>query len=151
VSSGSPEELILRPDREDIAVIAAVMAIAKRGLSMLKAKRAIETMMADGKVIVEVPMVENTEALAVDLLSAGIRATFRSVDDRLLMADLPGRMQKLRSRLKLSQEDFARVYAFDVKTIRGWEAGKMPDRGNRHLIRMIERDPVTTERLVNEG
>jgi len=31
------------------------------------------------------------------------------------------------------------------------QIGKIPDRGNRQLIRMIEKDTITIKRLVNEG
>lgn len=149
MSSGSSEELILKPEKEDVAVITAVMALAKRGLSMLKAKRAIEALVADGKVIVELPMVESLDAMAADLRHAGVVALFRSNEDRQMMEDFPGYVRRLRRRLKMTQEGFARVYALDVKTVRGWESGKIPDRGNRTFIRTIARDPITTERLVN--
>lgn len=150
VNSGSSEELILKPDNENVAVITAVMALAKRGLSMLKAKRAIEAMITSGDVVVEVPKVESVEDLAADLGSAGVRVRFRSVENRKLMMDFAGRMKKLRNGLNLSQEEFARAYDFDVKTVRGWESGKKPDRGNQRFILMIEKDPITTKRLVNE-
>lgn len=149
VSSGSPEELILRPERRDVAVIPAVLALAKRGLSMLRAKRAMEAMLADGKVIVELPTVESPDALAADLKGSGVAVRFRSLEDREMMEDFPGYVRRLRRRLKMTQEGFAQAYALDVKTVRGWEAGKVPDRGNRTFIRTIAQDPVTTERLVN--
>lgn len=151
VSSGSPEELILRPEREDVATISAVMALARRGLSMLKAKRAVEAMIANGRVIVELPTVESADALAAELKDAGVATLFRSMEDRAMMEDFPGYVRRLRRRLKMTQEGFAQAYALDVKTVRGWEAGKIPDRGNRTFIRAIARDPVTTERLVNAG
>lgn len=151
MSSGSPEELILRPEREDVATISAVMALARRGLSMLKAKRAVEAMIANGRVIVELPTVESPDALAAELKDAGVATLFRSMEDRAMMEDFPGYVRRLRRRLKMTQEGFAQAYALDVKTVRGWEAGKIPDRGNRTFIRAIARDPVTTERLVNAG
>ena len=61
------------------------------------------------------------------------------------------RLKDLRNRLAMSQEEFARDYNLDKKTLQGWELGKTPDRGNRLLIRMIEKDPIVTKRLVNEG
>lgn len=151
VSSGSAEELVLRPEREDVAVISVVMALAKRGLSMLKAKRAVEVMIAAGHVIVELPTVESSDAVAADLKAAGVGVRFRSVEDRKMMEDFSGFVRRLRLSLKMTQEGFAQAYALDVKTVRGWEAGKIPDRGNRTFIRTIARDPVTTERLVNAG
>ena len=61
------------------------------------------------------------------------------------------RLKDLRNRLAMSQEEFAQAYDLDKKTLQGWELGKTPDRGNRLLIRMIERDPILTKRLVNDG
>lgn len=149
MSSGSPEELVLRTERENVAVISAVMVLAKRGLSMLKAKRAIEAMVAQGKVIVELPMVENPDILTEELRQAGVITLFRSIEDRQVMEDFPAYLKKLRRRLNMTQESFARAYSLDVKTVRGWEGGKVPDRGNRTFIRTIAHDPIIAERLVN--
>jgi putative transcriptional regulator len=72
VSSGSPRKLTLRPEREDVAVILAVLALAKRGLSLLTAKQAIEAMIDEGEVIVELPTVESSVDLAADLKRSGV-------------------------------------------------------------------------------
>lgn len=118
---------------------------------MLRAKRAVERALDEGNAVIELPMVEDQKALAKDLETAGIAITFRSVSDRDLQEHFSVRLKGLRKRLGMSQEDFARCYNLDTKTVQGWEIGKIPDRGNRHLIRMIEKDPVTIRRLVNEG
>lgn len=51
VSSGSPEEPILRPNRKDVATIFAVMALPKRPCHA-EAKRAVEAMIANGDAII---------------------------------------------------------------------------------------------------
>lgn len=70
--SGSPRKLTLRPEGEDVAVIPAVLALAKRGLSLLKAKRALEAMIDEGEVIVELPTVESSGDLVADLKRSGV-------------------------------------------------------------------------------
>ncbi len=151
LNSGSPQEIVLKPDRTVPDVIAATLAMAKRGATMLKAKRAVERALKEGTAVIVLPMVKDQKALAADLETAGIATTFRSITDRDLKKHFADRLKGLRKRLGMSQEEFARNYNLDKKTIQGWEIGKIPDRGNRHLIRMIEKEPATMRRLVNEG
>jgi DNA-binding transcriptional regulator YiaG len=122
-----------------------------RGTTMLKAKRAIERALSDGSSVIALSHVEDAKALSDELRAAGISVTFRSAADRDLKEHFSARLKALRARLDLSQEEFARTYNLETKTIQGWEIGKVPDRGNRHLIHLIEKDPVTIRRLVNEG
>jgi DNA-binding transcriptional regulator YiaG len=151
VTSGSPEEVVLKVGRSSPDVIAATLALVKRGTTMLKAKRAVEKALeADGAVI-ELPMVEDQKTLRNDLEAAGVTVTFRSAADRDLKEQFSVRLKELRNRLHMSQEEFAQDYNLDKKTLQGWERGKVPDRGNRLLIQMIEKDPSTTKRLVNES
>lgn len=151
VSSGSREEIVLRPDRSAPEVITATLAMVARGTTMLKAKRAIERALRDGNAVITLSHVDDVKALSDELRAAGISVAFRSAADRNLKEHFSARLKALRARLGLSQEEFARTYNLETKTIQGWEIGKVPDRGNRHLIRMIEKDPVTIRRLVNEG
>ena len=151
VTSGSPEEVVLKQGRSAPDVIAATLALARRGTTMLKAKRAVEKMLEAGDAVIDLPMVEDQTALTDDLATAGLAVTFRSVVDRDLKEHFSDRLKGLRNRLRLSQEEFAQAYDLDKKTLQGWELGKTPDRGNRLLIRMIERDPILTKRLVNDG
>jgi len=132
-------------------VIAATLAMVARGTTMLKAKRAIERALCDGAAIITLSHVDDEAALSDELRSAEISVAFRSAADRDLKAHFSARLKALRARLGMSQEEFARTYNLETKTIQGWEIGKVPDRGNRHLIRMIEKEPVTIQQLVNEG
>jgi len=151
VNSGSREEIVLKPDHAAPDVIAATLAMVARGTTMLKAKRAIERALCDGAAIITLSQVDDATALSDELRSAGISVAFRSAADRDLKAHFSARLKALRARLGMSQEEFARTYNLETKTIQGWEIGKVPDRGNRHLIRMIEKEPVTIQQLVNEG
>jgi hypothetical protein len=75
---------------------------------MLKAKRAMEAMIAAGHVIVELPTVESSDAVAADLKAAGVGVRFRSVEDRKMMEDFSGYVRRLRLSLKMTQEGFTK-------------------------------------------
>jgi putative transcriptional regulator len=76
VSSGSPAAFVLRLPNDQMVpkTISGMMALARRGLTMLQAKRAIETLLEDGRVFIDVPIVEDEAALADELAAAGIYA-----------------------------------------------------------------------------
>ena len=54
--------------------IDATLALARRGLDMLTAKRSIEALVETGEARVDLPVVEDTAALAGDLAAAGVVA-----------------------------------------------------------------------------
>lgn len=54
--------------------IDAMFALARRGLTMLLAKRTIEALVEDGRVLVDLPTVEAHTALTQDLAEARIAA-----------------------------------------------------------------------------
>lgn len=76
VSSGSPAVFVLclPLDRVVPKTIDGMAALARRGLTMLKAKRTIEALVEDGRVFVSLPTVEDHQALRDELARAGIRA-----------------------------------------------------------------------------
>ena len=77
VSSGSPEVVAIeRGEWSKIKSISAIIALRRRGLTMLEAKRSIETAMERGRVVVGVPVVESVDVLAGELGAAGFIATF---------------------------------------------------------------------------
>lgn len=106
---------------------------------MLHAKRRIEELVQTGRVFVEVPTVESSEALAADLAEAGIAAAPveppRTVDVR-----------SLRERLGLTREQFAIRFGLEVETVRNWEMGRRePDTTARSYLRVISNDPEHVE------
>ncbi len=66
--------------------IDATLALARRGLPLLRAKRAMEALLTRGKALVDVPTVEEAGALIAELRAAGISASIvrppRTVDVR---------------------------------------------------------------------
>lgn len=123
VSSGLPETLVLRPASSlaKVKTISAIEALAKRGLTLLKAKRTIEAVVEQGESVVHVPMVENAKRFAADLLASGVRA--RRVAHEAV------NVKAIRSALGMTQEQFARRYALDIDALQNWEQGRtQPDR-----------------------
>ena len=74
VTSGSPVLMILGPARKlrDVKAVSASLAIAKRGLSLLQAKRAIEKMLDKGSVVLalQLPFCFEVRALSGSLVSS---------------------------------------------------------------------------------
>ena len=136
VPSGSPVDLVLRPAAglEGLRTISATMALARRGMTMLKAKRAVEQVVERGEAIVHVPTVESIEALSSDLGSAGLGVA--------VIEQKPVDVQKVRQSLGMTQEQFAAAFGFEEATIRNWEQGRSkPDRGHASYITVIASTP----------
>jgi len=122
------------------ATVDGALALARRGMTLLRASRAIEEMIETGRAFVELPAVEDVAALAADLGQAGIAAARaeppRSVDVRAL-----------RQQLALTREQFASRYGLDVETLRNWEIGRRePDTTARSYLQAIANDPERVER-----
>ena len=136
VPSGSPVDLVLRPAGalSHIRTIDATLALCRRHMTMLKAKRAIEAVVERGSVVVHVPMVECVAALAADLRKNGITVT--------TLASEPVDVRALREQLGLSQEQFALQFNLDLATVQNWEQGRnIPDRASANYLRVIARQP----------
>jgi putative transcriptional regulator len=136
VRSGSPADLVLRPvaDRAKLKTIDATMALSRRGMTMLRAKRAIEIMLDDGEVVVEVPLVEDLAVLAGELRKAGVRVA------RIVTGSVD--VRALRLKLGMSQEQFARRYNLDLDALQNWEQGRrLPERAVLSYLRVIAADP----------
>jgi putative transcriptional regulator len=116
-----------------------MFALARRGLTMLRAKRTIEALVEDGRVFVDLPMVEDTKAVTDDLARAGIAAA-------TVEPPRPLDVRRLRERLRLTREQFAARYGLEVETVRNWETGKRePDTTARSYLRAIANDPERVE------
>ena len=141
VTSGSPAVFVLRllQDGSQPRTIDATHALARRGLTMLRAKRAIETLLEKGRVFVELPIVEDPHVLAVELAKAGMNAVWIHPDPDI-------DVRALRERLGLTREQFALHYGLEVETLRNWETGKRePDTTARSYLRAIANAPESVE------
>ena len=145
VPSGSAEDLALSAEVHDdrVDVIAASMSLARRGVSLLKAKRAIEATLGDGQAYIHLPTVDDAATLIAELRAAGVAAQIRSAPKAVDVA-------AIRRSLDLTQEQFALRFGLELATLRRWEAGRSsPDKAARSYLTLIGKDPETIRRIAD--
>jgi DNA-binding transcriptional regulator YiaG len=135
VHDGSPAVLSLRPSRRrSVNTVLIALALAKRGISLLRAKRAVEEMIERGRVVLLLPKIESGPVLARELADAGCIAASMGTHE----VDI----RQLRERLGLTQEQFALRYGLDIDAIRNWEhKRRIPEPAAQSYLRVIERLP----------
>ncbi len=79
-----------------------------------------------------------------DGLVEGLR---EAVDD--IKARQAAYVKEVRAKTQLSQQEFARRYHLNVRTLQRWEVGQSVDQSSRALLKMIDRDPVVVDQLLN--
>lgn len=136
VRSGSPVDLALRPARDlaRIKTVDAARALARRGLTLLRAKRTVEALVGTGEAVVHLPAVEAIAALVDELRAAGIasaRVAAAAVD-----------VKAIRTALGLTQDQFALRFGLDIDAVQNWEQGRcQPDRPSAAYLRAIAANP----------
>ncbi len=141
VSSGSPTTFVLRLSRGQMIpkTVDAALSLARRGMSLSAAKRAMDELLFARRVFVNLPTVEDRMKLAAELAESGIAAA---------PVDPPSSpdVRALRASLRLTREQFAVRFGLDVETVRNWEAGRRePDLAARSYLRAISNDPEGVE------
>lgn len=132
--------IYVRQDHPVAKPVDAMAILARRGLSMLKAKRAVEALLERRALLVELPTVEDVGAVVRELEEAGIHAQAAQLSRTL-------DVRALRTRLGLTREEFALRYGLEVETLRNWETGKRePDTAARSYLHVISADPERVER-----
>jgi putative transcriptional regulator len=120
--------------REALDAIAAMVHLRRRGVSVVKAKRAIEAMIDHGSAVLLVPELDGMATLARDLGPFGVEAGPRRTE--------PVNVADIRRQLQLSQEEFALRFNLDLATLRGWEQGRRtPDLAARNYLKVIAHAP----------
>ena len=134
--SGSPVDLVLRPadGLDKVKTITAMYALARRGPTLLRAKRAVEAMVETGETHLHVATVESLTALGAELRAAGVAAK--------QIAATAIDVRELRSGLGLTQEQFALRFGLDIAAVQNWEQGRcQPDRPAQAYLRAIAAVP----------
>jgi putative transcriptional regulator len=70
------------------------------------------------------------------------------------IADIPDKVdvQAIRTKLGISQSDFARRYGFSHRTVREWEQGRSaPDSAVRAYLTVIDRNPQAVSEALNSN
>lgn len=140
VPCGSPVAVRLTAAGE-VRPVSAALALAKRHVPMLRAKRTIEAMLEKGRAFIEVPTVESVDALIAELKASGVMAQAQSL--------APIDVKFVRARSGETQEQFALRYQIDLATLRNWEQGRFqPDQAARNFLAMIATNPHEVEAMV---
>ncbi len=140
VSDGSPATVLIEwaGDIRQIRTIDAIRALTKRWTPVLRGKRAVEAMVEHKRAFITVPRLESFEALAAELVAAGVKVT-RVVQDEI-------DVKAIRQRLDLTQEQFAIHYGLELDAVRNWEHGRRkPDTAAQSYLRAISNDPAGVE------
>jgi DNA-binding transcriptional regulator YiaG len=127
--------VLLPPTSKRLGDVFEIARLLKRaGVTVRTGRKVLENLSEGKAAYVEAPHVTNYENLKRQIMSYNVtvhRIEPRDVD-----------VKALRTRLGISQEDFAGRYGLDVATVRNWEQGRTkPEGPAATLLRLIERDP----------
>ncbi len=137
VASGSPAAFVLTPiaDRAGLKTATAAIELTRRGIPLLRAKRALEQMLAEGRAYVHLPVVEDAEALSRTMASFGIAAAVHGPPEAV-------DVKAIRVALVLTQEEFAVRFGLGLDTVQNWERNRrQPDKAARSYLTAIARMP----------
>ncbi len=140
IQSGSREIVSLRliGTLDQTKSVEAVMALRRRGVPTLKAKRAVEAAMERRANVLDVPTVESRPALAEDLRRFGFGV--------FVVTPLAVDVRKLRERLGLTQEQFSLRFGLELDAVRNWEYGRRePDAATISYLTVIEKNPEAVQ------
>lgn len=122
--------------------VSVAEALAKRGLTLLQAKRIVTRLAKGESVAAEIPMVEDTGLFEQELMRHGIVAGRRDPPDEV-------NVKAIRERLGLSQDEFATRFGFDAASLRNWEQQRtVPELAVRSFFRVIEADAAAVEKAL---
>ena len=145
VPSGSPAEVIIRPDTALAAVktVSTIHALIRRGVPAKAAMRIVDRMVEVGEAVFEVPTIESGTSFADEMLAAGVQV-------RRIALLKPDGVKALRERLGLSAAAFAKRYGLNERTVEGWEQGRPMDAVANTYLRTIAANPNVIAKLFEE-
>lgn len=92
---------------------------------------------------------------AFDKIKAGLDSAKAyldgTADKRKYRVHIPEKInvRRIRTRLGLSQEAFAKTYGFALSAVSDWEQGRRrPERSARILLKIVEREPEAVTRTL---
>jgi putative transcriptional regulator len=100
-------------------------------------------------------MAEKRTELGLEI-EAGLREAIAwkrgeiTLPTRTIEAMPAARVREIRKAVAKSPKEFERRFRIPARTLEGWEQGRKVDAPARALLRLIERDAETVERLLSE-
>jgi putative transcriptional regulator len=127
-------ELQLLSPQSFMRPVDAALLLATNGLSLLSAKRALESLLKSGLVRIELSSVPDADGLVAELQMLGIGA--------IVLSEKSVDVRQLRTKLNLTQKQFALNFGIELDTLQNWEQGKRaPDKTAMSYLRVIDRAP----------
>lgn len=147
VPSGSPARYLIewtfKRGEPPPQTVTAARALVRRHLTLRRAHAAMTSLVEDGRVVIEVPCVEDRDQLAAELRACHLRVTPYEVPTEIDVA-------AIRERTGLSQDQFALRFGLDAATVRNWEQGRSsPDKAARVLLLTIDKNPAAVEKALS--
>lgn len=133
VRSGFPAVVVLKPQASLTAVrtIDVATALMRHGVKALAAKRTVEAMVEMGEARIDVPLA--SDELAESLARAGV-AAWRLASDAV-------DVRAVREKLGLSQDQFAKKFGLNLRTLQNWEQHRTSDPAANNYLRVIASNP----------
>lgn len=142
VPSGSPARYVLKAEAPFHRTVSAAEALAKRGLTLLQAKRLVTRLAEGSSIALEIPRVEDRTLFERELKRLGIGAERRDPPEEV-------NVKAIRERLGLSQDEFATRFGFDPASLRNWEQRRsVPELAVRSFLKVIEQNPGAVEKAL---
>ncbi len=140
--SGSPVALHLRRDLAQLdRLVTAFHILVTNGVSVRKAKDAIDLLANDEAVALIATKVDNYPAFEVSLSDCGL------IVERHAPPEID--VASVRAKFLLTQEQFAARFALGLATVQNWEQGRsVPDGPARSFLAVIDRYPEIAEEVV---
>ena len=147
-SSGSKElaVLLMREGEtsKTLKTVSCMKELVACGLSIAKARRAVETAMSGGRAELVLHKVPCREALMAEMTRTGF-------DLRITTPPESVDIKAVREKLAMTQEQFCAAYGLEPRTIQNYEAGtRRPDTATLSYLDLIRRAPEQV-RAIREG
>ncbi|MBO1020929.1 hypothetical protein IPV08_13215 [Methylobacterium sp. SD274] len=139
---GTPIRLRLRMNAEIDRPVDVARLLVSQGVSLKRAHAFLQRIAAGDTVAAQM-WSEDSGALVARFSDLGIEAV------ELRIPDVSPK--EIRTRMNLSQADFATAFGFELDTVQNWDQGRnRPDASARILLAIIARHPSIVEAVLAE-
>lgn len=120
----------------EVQTITAAIALGKAGMTLKRAKAAIEELIEAGKTTVVLPRF--THHAHEILTKSGVKAKPLAAKGFKIEGDVSGiHVKTIREQLAMSIRQFADAYGLNPRTVEGWEQGRSMDQTAQAYLRVI--------------